>query len=51
MVSFATSDNINRAVIATYLIANGILKTREEGFRTILSEWGDYVPAPKTSTS
>ena len=51
MVSSATSDTINRAVIATYLIAKRIIKTREEGFRTILSERGGYyVPAPKPST-
>ena len=51
MVNSASSDNINRAVIAAYLIEKRIIKTREEGFRTILSERGGYyVPAPKPST-
>lgn len=51
MVSYASSDNINRAVIAAYLVEKGIIKNREQGFRTILSERGGYyVPAPKPST-
>lgn len=51
MVNYVQVDNINRAVIASYLIEKKIIKTREEGFRTILSERGGYyVPAQKPST-
>ena len=51
MVNYVQVENINRAVIASYLIEKRIIKTREEGFRTILSERGGYyVPSPKPST-
>ena len=51
MISYAPSDNINRAVIAAYLVEKGIVKSRDMAFKTILSEKGGYyVPAQKPST-
>ena len=49
--SYAQSDNINRAVIARYLIEKGIVKDRKEAFTTLLAkDGGFYVPAKKPST-
>ena len=49
--SYAQSDNINRAVIAGYLIEKGIVKDRKEAFTTLLAKDGKfYVPSKKPST-
>lgn len=51
LVSYAQSDNINRAVIAGYLIERGIIKDRKEAFSTLLAkDGGYYVPSKRPST-
>ena len=51
LVSYAQSDNINRAVIAGYLIEKGIVKDRKEAFSTLLAkDGGFYVPSKRPST-
>ena len=51
LVSYAQSDNINRAVIAGYLIEKGIVEDRKEAFSTLLAKDGDfYVPSKRPST-
>ena len=51
LLDYAQSDNINRAVIAGYLIEKGIVKDRKEAFTTLLAkDGGFYVPAKKPST-
>jgi hypothetical protein len=48
---FATSSNINRAVIGQYLLSKGIISSVEEGFKTILSKKsGYYIPPQRPST-
>lgn len=44
---FAQKDNINRAVIALYLVEKGILTNVKEGFDTILSTTAGYYIPPK----
>ena len=49
--SYAQSDNINRAVIAGYLIEKGIVKDRKEAFTILLAKNGGfYVPSKRPST-
>ena len=51
LVSYAQSDNINRAVIAGYLIEKEIVKDRKEAFSTLLAkDGGFYVPSKRPST-
>ena len=51
LVKFSPQGNINRAVIALYLVEKGILQTVKEGFKTILSEKaGHYKPAKRPKT-
>ena len=51
LVSYAQSDNINRAVIAGYLIEKGIVEDRKEAFSTLLAkDGGFYVPSKRPST-
>ena len=51
LLSYAQSDNINRAVIAGYLIEKGVIKDYREGFVTVLHKNGGYyIPAKKPST-
>lgn len=51
LMRYGKSDNINRAVIAGYLIEKGIIKDRKEGFTTLLAkDGGYYVPSKKPST-
>lgn len=50
MIAFAKRDNINRAVIALYLVEKGIIGTVSEGFDYLMKkETGFYVPAEKLS--
>lgn len=48
---YANKPNINRAVIALYLVDKGILQSVKEGFETILSpKAGYYIPPQRRST-
>lgn len=47
---FAPQKNINRAVVARYLVSKGIISSVKEGFKTILSKSaGYYIPPERPS--
>ena len=49
--AYATTNNINRAVIGQYLLTKGIISSVKDGFETILSEKsGYYIPPKRPST-
>lgn len=48
---FAPQKNINRAVIAQYLVSKGIICSIEEGFKTILSKSAGYYIPPERPSS